>query len=236
MKKISILGDSISTFSGYTTPDGVFYDLFSMAMAEMRGVEDTWWMRVIRALDAQLEVNNSFSSTTVSDAMPNLPPAVDPHRITDSFHNSPNYLSGCSDQRTAGLGQPDMILIYMGTNDAGYAIEPAVFERDYRLMLRKIKANYPAAQIWCGTLLWSYCVKDHRINYYQQEMGGAACLAPYNAAIRSAVAAEGCILADLAVSGTEYAAIDCAHPHAAGMKTIADLWLHAIKCNPAYYT
>ena len=41
-------------------------------------------------------------------------------------------------------------------------------------------------------------------------------------------AAEGCRLADIAASGEEYAAIDCAHPHAAGMKTIAALWLAAM--------
>ena len=96
-------------------------------------------------------------------------------------------------------------------------------------MLRKLKRNYPAAQIWCGTLLWSYCVKDQTINYYQQELGGAESLAPYNRAIRAAAAAEGCPVADLAASGREYAAIDCAHPHAAGMKTIADLWLQALR-------
>ena len=42
MNKISILGDSVSTFPGYTSPDGVFYDLFIQGMADMRGVEDTW--------------------------------------------------------------------------------------------------------------------------------------------------------------------------------------------------
>ncbi len=228
MKKISILGDSISTFSGYTTPDGVFYDLFSIGMADMRSVEDTWWMQVIRGLGGQLEVNNSFSSTTVSDADDYLPPLIAAGYVPDRFHSSPNYLSGCSDQRTAGLGNPDMILIFMGTNDAGYRIDPARFEQDYRRMLRKIKANYPAAQIWCGTLLWSHCVKDERINYYQTELGGAESLIPYNCAIRTAVAAEHCLLADLAASGQEYAAIDCAHPHASGMKTIASLWLQAL--------
>ena len=210
MKKISILGDSISTYQGYTTPDGVFYDLFSVAMAEMRGVDDTWWMQVIHGLDGQLEVNNSFSSTTVAGEDQYLAPVTAAGHMMDSFHRSPNYLSGCSDQRTAGLGNPDVILIFMGTNDAGYRIDPA-------------------AQIWCGTLLWSYCVKDETINYYQQELGGAESLAPYNRAIRAAAAAEGCPVADLAASGREYAAIDCAHPHADGMKTIADLWLQALR-------
>ena len=228
MLKISILGDSVSTFAGYTTPDGVFYDLFAMGMAEMGSVEDTWWMQVIRGLGGQLEINNSFSSTTVSDSQDYLPPLLAAGYVPDRFHSSPNYLSGCSDQRTAGLGRPDMILIYMGTNDAGYGVDPARFQADYRRMLQKIKTNYPAAQIWCGTLLWSYCVKDETFNYYQKSMGGAESLIPYNRAIRAAAAAEGCRLADIAASGQEYAAIDCAHPHAKGMKTIASLWLSAM--------
>ena len=71
--------------------------------------------------------------------------------MPDKFHRSPNYLSSCSDRRTAGLGNPDTILIYMGTNDAGYGVDPARFAADYRRMLQKLKANYPAAEIWCGT-------------------------------------------------------------------------------------
>ena len=228
MNKISILGDSVSTFPGYTTPDGVFYDLFIQGMADMRGVEDTWWMQVIRGLGGTLEVNNSFSSTTVSDSQDYLPPLLAAGYVPDKFHRSPNYLSSCSDRRTAGLGNPDTILIYMGTNDAGYGVDPARFAADYRRMLQKLKANYPAAEIWCGTLLWSHCIKDESVNYYQREMGGAASLIPYNQAIRAAAAAEGCRLADIAASGEEYAAIDCAHPHASGMKTIAALWLAAM--------
>ena len=221
MKKISILGDSISTYQGYTTPDGVFFDLFNIGYAGMRGVEDSWWMQVIRALGGQLEVNNSFSSTTVADS--NLPY----HLVsTDRFHRSPLYLSGCSDARTAGLGAPDTILIYMGTNDAGYGIDPRDFERDYRAMLRKLKRNYPAAEIWCGTLLWSYCTKDEEIQYYNAET--SASLDIYNDIIRAAVPQEGCCLADMAAFGEEYAAIDCAHPSAEGMHTIAELWLRAM--------
>ncbi len=226
MKKISVLGDSISTFSGYTTPDGVFYDLFAMAMAELRGVEDTWWMRVIRGLDGVLDVNDSFSSTTVSNS-DRYTPAGTAAAITDRFHRSPNYLSGCSDHRTSHLGHPDIILIYMGTNDAGYGIPLHEFDRDYRLMLQKLRRNYPNAAIWCGTLLWSYCVKDEEITYYNAEV--SAPLDGYNEIIRAAADAEGCHVADLAKSGVEYAAIDVAHPHADGMKTIADLWLRAME-------
>ena len=229
MKKISILGDSISTFTGYTTPDGVFYDLFCVAMAEMRGVDDTWWMRVIHELDGQLEVNNSFSSTTVCENFSCGNPIAESARIMDAFHRSPNYLPGCSDQRTAGLGNPDMILVSMGTNDAGYGVDLGKFSRDYHLMLQKLKRNYPHAEIWCSTLLWSYCIKNDCMDYYPP--GASASLDPYNKVIREAAASEKCFLADLAAEGVEYAAIDIVHPHNEGMKTIADLWLKYLKTN-----
>lgn len=224
MKKISVLGDSISTFQGYTAPEGVFYDVFNIGYAEMRSAEDSWWMRVIRALGGVLEVNNSFSSTTVADSFANNVLSAG-----DRYHRSPLYLSGCSDQRTSSLGSPDKILVYMGTNDFGYRIDTTIFNRDYRLMLRKLKKNYPAAEIWCGTLLWSFCVKEEMVNYYQDIPGGTAGLESYNRIIRAAVQDEGCLLADIASFGVEYAAIDCAHPHADGMKTIADLWLRAMQ-------
>lgn len=223
MKKISVLGDSISTFQGYTTPEGVFYDLFNTGYAEMQGVEDTWWMQVIRALGGEPEVNDSFSSTTVSSEA-----AADFLTTGDRYRRSSLYLSGCSDARTSALGAPDLILIYMGTNDYGYQISLPAFDRDYRLMLRKLKRNYPAAEIWCGTLLWSYCIKEEMINYYQDLPGGQAALEPYNRIIRAAARDEGCHLADMAAFGVEYAAVDCAHPHKEGMKTIAELWLRAM--------
>lgn len=208
MKKISILGDSISTYQGYTAPAGVFYDLFNAMYAELRGVDDTWWMRVIHGLGGQLEVNDSYASTTVAGS---------------------TALCGCSDERTSALGAPDTILVFMGTNDYGYHIDTLAFERDYRSMLRKLKKNYPAAEIWCGTLLWSYCVKEQFINYYSDLPGGQAALEPYNRIIRTVCTEEGCRLADIASAGIEYAAIDCAHPHADGMKTIAQLWLEAMQ-------
>ncbi len=208
MKKISILGDSISTYQGYTNPAGVFYDLFNATYADMRGVDDTWWMRVIHGLGGTLEVNDSFSSTTVSGSSP---------------------LCSCSDERTSALGHPDMILVFMGTNDYGYHIDTLSFERDYRTMLRKLQANYPSAEIWCGTLIWSYCIKEEYNNYYGDLPGGLAALEPYNRIIRAVAKDAGCPVADLAAANVEYAAIDCAHPHADGMKTIAELWLNCLR-------
>lgn len=52
--RISILGDSISTFAGYTPKDSVFYDSYVQWETGVKTVEDTWWMQVIRAFEQSL--------------------------------------------------------------------------------------------------------------------------------------------------------------------------------------
>ena len=64
--RISILGDSISTFAGYTQKDSVFYDSYVQWETGVKTVEDTWWMQVIRAFDAELGINNSVAGSMVS--------------------------------------------------------------------------------------------------------------------------------------------------------------------------
>ena len=42
-RRISILGDSISTFAGYTPEEAVFYDSYVQWETGVKSVEDTWW-------------------------------------------------------------------------------------------------------------------------------------------------------------------------------------------------
>lgn len=98
-KKISILGDSISTFNqeGYKI-DG--YAMYYPTAASDRGadvttVNDTWWMQVINNVAGTLEVNASSSGSTAS---------------------SRNI--GFS-SRVPLLGNPDIIYVALGTNDSG---------------------------------------------------------------------------------------------------------------------
>ena len=49
-RRISILGDSISTFAGYTPEEAVFYDSYVQWETGVKSVEDTWWMQVIKDL------------------------------------------------------------------------------------------------------------------------------------------------------------------------------------------
>ena len=68
--RFSILGDSISTFSGYSEPAGAeFYDAEKKVLSRVTSQKDTWWGRTIEALGGTLLVNNSFSGSTVCGAV-----------------------------------------------------------------------------------------------------------------------------------------------------------------------
>ncbi|MDE6690389.1 MAG: SGNH/GDSL hydrolase family protein [Clostridia bacterium] len=209
-KYFSVLGDSISTLYGYN-PLG-FDSFYKYEMCEISGVknyEDTWWGQVIDALGGKLLVNNSWSGTLV---------------VKHPLCRIPSY--ACSDERTSRLAEngvnPDVIMVYMGTNDVGWEVEIdgeegdiSCFDVAYRVMLEKIKRNYPDAEIWCFTL----CAREGRDRSYMEK---------YCKVIRECAAAYGCRLIDLYGQPRAYETCDGLHPDAEGMKTIAKLVLGQI--------
>lgn len=210
--KISILGDSISTYVGYN-PYGyhVYYRDDRLYDNDILSVNDTWWKQVIDAIGGELCVNNSYSGSYVAGGYES---------------------SACSKERCSNLhgeSNPDIILIYMGTNDRGFEVEIGIdnpqdtkkFYGAYRTMLRQIKNNYPSAKIICATLLSGY-LKDSQNLAYDRFMREDA---RYNEAIRLAVKEEGCLLADLALTGERYETLDYCHPTKTGHKKIANLWI-----------
>lgn len=46
-KRFCVLGDSISTYEGYTPASVVFYDSYFQRLTGVTSVNDTWWMQVI---------------------------------------------------------------------------------------------------------------------------------------------------------------------------------------------
>ena len=206
-KRISILGDSISTFQDYTPDSAVFFDSFVQSLAGITSVDDTWWMQVINGLGGTLGTNNSYAGSTVYGT-----------RLT----------AGCSDHRTGALGKngvPDVILVSMGGNDCAFQISRRQFKKAYRTMLAKLKEYYPAAEIWCGTLLWGRHVDDRIPAFFNAE--AVPPIRTYNELIIAEVQAAGCHLADLGEGF--YDAMDGVHPNRNGMDFIAQRWLRAIQ-------
>ena len=99
-KKVSILGDSYSTFKG-TMPANyaIFYPNNACGVTEM---EQMWWSLFIQAKGYQLEKNDSWGGTTICGTG---------YGRMDASRN--NFIS-----RVDSLGNPDIIFVFGGTNDA----------------------------------------------------------------------------------------------------------------------
>ena len=214
--RISIVGDSISTYEGYN-PNGylVYYKDDIAYDNKIESIDDTWWKQVIDGIGGELCINNSYSGSLVSGEF-------------DS--------SACSNVRCSALHRefnPDIILIYIGDNDREYNIKigfnkpknKMMFYGAYRTMLQQLKKNYPSAKIICGTLLMGK-LKDS----YNNNNDKFSIKAPwYNYAIRLATKEEGCLLADIASYNERYETLDYCHPTREGHKHIAKLWLKCLK-------
>ena len=108
-KKVSVIGDSISTFGGYIPAE--FGHHYPCADGSVTHVEQTYWWQLIydRMKNARLDANISYSGTRVTN-----------HKGTDADSFTERYIN------LGGVGDPDIVLIHGGTNDwaAGCTMHP----------------------------------------------------------------------------------------------------------------
>lgn len=211
LRKFSILGDSISTFQGYSPWGAEHYGPDTGAVTGVCTVEDTWWMQVIQALGGELLSNLSISGNTI---------------VTEGKMGG--FPTARLRQLTVDGVTPDHILLYAGLNDAIFYLPPEVFGAEYRRLLARTQREYPRAQLHCGTLLLGAVGGDQRSMRPLVQR-----LAPYNDAIRQAVEDAGVHLVDLAAMGFRYTSLDAFHPNGEGMKQLASLWLRALDAAPS---
>ena len=101
--RISILGDSYSTFQGYI-PEGNkswYTTPVDTSKTDVENVDQTWWWQVISQSGSLIERNDSYSGATVSY-----------HGYNDEDYSDRAFVT-----RLPRLGSPDVILIFGGTND-----------------------------------------------------------------------------------------------------------------------
>jgi len=101
--KVSILGDSYSTFKNYLTPNtnsNWFPDWNNIN--DVKQVEQTWWYQFIQEYGSVLEINNSYSGST----------------ICNTGYNGANSSVSSFITRMNNLGNPNLIFIMGGTNDS----------------------------------------------------------------------------------------------------------------------
>ena len=141
LRKVGILGDSISTFRGYIDAGyGAYYPT-----GDVQSVKDTYWYKLIynQMPDATLDVNSSYAGTRVSE---------------DPKYPGKDFVSRCLD-----FDDPDVIVIHGGTNDSNngvilgsydYSSDAAsldnrYFRQAYIKLIKTIQANYSGVSIIC---------------------------------------------------------------------------------------
>lgn len=143
VKKVSILGDSYSTFQGMN-PDG-YAPFYPNDRNDVTKVEQTWWSLYIKAMGYELDKNNSWGGTT----------------ICNTGYGRMNVASNSFNARVNLLGNPDIIFVFGGTNDA-WANSPIgeykysdwtdddckAFRPAMACLFSKLQAQYPKAKIY----------------------------------------------------------------------------------------
>jgi lysophospholipase L1-like esterase len=234
-KKVSVLGDSISTFEGYIPLD---YRVFYPKYGGIERVEDTWWMQVISDTHAHFCADASYSGSTVCGQSEDM--------ITGRAGTSSRRIS---DLTAADGSKPDIVIIYMGVNDLlrDYPIgdndgtrpvdegEVADFSDAYTLLIDKIHAAYPKAQICCVTF-HEICRRKGRpaVEYsFMNERGYSS--RQYNDAIRTIAANKGLPVFDvyhgsgINIFNAQRLTIDGTHPNRRGARKIAGCILRELK-------
>lgn len=237
-KTFSVLGDSISTYSGYI-PSG--YATYYPG-GDVDNVSKTWWGQLIEDT-GMVHWNQAAWSGS---------------RVCGDSTDTTSGLAGCSDKRIADVGaghnvNPDFIIVYIGTNDYGLGTPKTlgnfnstselvsegdiqVFSDAYSLMISKLRAAYPLSCIVCCTLTeWRYVNPDSTYPVLNSKSNSVT---QFNEQIRAIADSFGCSVCDLHSCGlnhwnTSTYTIDNSgmglHPNKAGMTLIKNAIKNTLK-------
>lgn len=209
-KKISILGDSMSTFNG--SSNDVFANSTTLFnpyyYSDPFPLEKTYWKIIMEKLHLVLCVNNSWSGGTLSG-----------RDYPDSGVNRANNLA-----RDDGA-VPEIVLVFMGLNDVGQNVDIEDFSMDYERTLMTIKERYSNAMVCC-------------VNLPDRDSSIKKKTELFNASIDNAVkvAGDNFFIADLYHSHLNNDCyfrhtLDGLHLDDVGMRMLADVVIDAIKQN-----
>lgn len=209
-KRLSILGDSISTYTGVSNNANInptlgFNPVFYKPPFPR---EKTYWELVRDHFGMVLCVNNSWSGGNLCGK---CDPSSGVRRAKELSDTQKN--------------KPDLIILFMGINDLGRGFAPEVFAEDYGKTLDTIRELYPEAKIVCVNI-------PDREPYFKKRAEA------FNRAIEDVAAAHGksCFTADLFNSRLNNDfyynnTLDGLHPDEDGMRIIAEVIIKAIEEN-----
>ena len=145
-KKVSILGDSVSTYDG-EIPSGYAHQYPN---GDVTTFSDTWVGQLLEETGMELEVLEAYAGSRVTQ--------------TGELASGSHFVD---DERISNLGNPDVIIVFGGTNDLFQENPPAVgeipdyfsvsaddfnkaeFAGAYLYLLMKLKERYTNARIYC---------------------------------------------------------------------------------------
>ena len=211
--KISILGDSISTFRGYSKSGNDEYPVNSAnCVYPVRNVTDMWWYKVADELKLVIDTVNAYGGS----------------RITLGNERYPSFLTRCED-----LGNPDIIIIEGGINEIlhtsgnslgdyefGSTTDNTKLRQAYQTLITKIRTKYPYAKLYCCTPTISanaiFDVKSNGISYYTLVDSIRTICDAYNVTVIDT--------AKCGITSENYSYYlgDDVHPNSNGMNLIAD--------------
>lgn len=211
---ISILGDSISTFQGwsnntaYNSTIGSNAVYYTGSRDGFTAVGETWWMQTITRSGLELVVNNSWSGDEVTNRGVSR---------AQQLHNNEGR-------------EPNLIAVYLGINDFRRGRTEDAFPTKYEEMITGLLGEYDEADVYLFTLLYTSNMES---SFYEP-----AEVVKYNAIIRETAEKFGCTLVDIYTDTgitpenlATYMGDKVLHPNYAGMDLITDSFLEVLLRN-----
>ena len=223
-KTFSVLGDSISTFSGIDSVSHAFYP-----MSDVLKTVDTWWGQFAELSGMTKLHINAIGGSCIATGGSEYTPLSDPSRI-----------SGLHSSGSTG-NDPDYIFVFGGINDFISSIPMGTFTDDYstdrssfipavRYMINGLQDEYENSEIIIVTPEKCYYTTNPNIPPTKNNIT----LEEYVESIKKACRIHGakCIdlygLLSLNYFNQENRLIDSLHPKYIGMKYIAECIYHEI--------
>lgn len=249
-KKVSFLGDSITTFNGWMPSSyATFYPRYTIT-----DVEKTWWKQLLNTSGMELLVNASWSGSSVSSS-----------RNSGVSNDTTSAKMGSSDKRIADLSAdgvtPDIIICFIGANDFADNVPTgswdgtslpmegkiSTFSEAYALMVSKVLKAYPKAEVYLCTILeatGSYNSMDDLSTgtfpcAFKDSSDAIVTIDTYNQIIRKVASSMGVNVLDMHACGITYFNADTTlgdtlHPNGVGAVLMARKALAEISAKSIY--
>ena len=140
IRNVSFLGDSITTFEGWSNNTSYNSTIGDNAVHYTAGktesissVNEVWWKQVLNMTSTNLCVNNAYSGDRVTNR--GVSRSLQLHRDGDEIVN------------------PDMVFVYFGVNDFNHSVDVQTFKETYDTMIKGMLEKYTGVKIYVGTIM-----------------------------------------------------------------------------------